>query len=289
MRETVIDLDGDVRVEEHGDDGPTVVMVHGLGGSRLNWRGVAPGLAARGRVRALDLRGHGHSPMPRDASLDENLALLARYIEREVGHSVTLVGNSMGGLLSLLLASSRPDLVERLVLVNPALPWTYARRPDPLVATVFSIYAVPGLGELYVKNVIGRVPPERAVRDMMALCGVSPDAIDPELLRAHVALAHERAATMPYRHRAFLSAARSVIRRVVSRSAFEHHVHRVRAPTLLLHGDRDRLVPVASARAVARLRPDWTYAELADTGHTPMIQSPEDFVARVGRWLAQGA
>lgn len=289
MQSKVIELDGAVHVEEYDGDGPTMLLVHGLGGSLLNWRAVAPGLARRQRVRAIDLRGHGRTAMPRDASLDENLALLARYIEREVGHSVTLMGNSMGGLLSLLLASSRPDLVERLVLVNPAMPWTYAPRVDPLVATVFGIYAVPGLGELYVEKVLGGAPPERAVREMMKLCGVSPEGMDPALLDAHVALARERAASMPWRHRAFLSAARSVLRRVLSRSAYEHQVHRVRAPTLLIHGDRDRLVPVASARAIARARPDWTYAELADTGHAPMIQSPEGFVARVGRWLDEGA
>lgn len=289
MRSKVIELDGAVHVEEYDGDGPTVLLVHGLGGSLLNWRAVAPGLAQRARVRAIDLRGHGHTPMPRDASIDENLALLARYIEREAGHSVTLVGNSMGGLLSLLLASSRPDLVERLVLVNPAMPWTYASRVDPFVAVVFSIYALPGLGELYVEKVLGGAAPERAVREMMKLCGVPPETIDPEILAAHVALAAERASSMPHRHKAFLSAARSVLRRVLSRTAYEHHVHRVRAPTLLIHGDRDRLVPVEAARAVARLRPDWTYAELTDTGHAPMIQSPEDFVARVTRWMREGA
>ena len=289
MEQHTLDLDGAVNVERYGTDGPTVVLVHGLGGALLNWRAVAPGLAQGRRVLALDLRGHGRSAMPRDASIPENLSLLARFIEREAKGSVTLVGNSMGGYLSMQLAAQRPELVESLVLVNPALPWTYARKVDPVVATVFGIYAVPGVGEFYLQRVLSRVEPGRAVGQMMKLCGVPPGDMDPAVLGAHVDLARERAASAPHRHRAFLSAARSLMRGLAVRGLFEHALHRVRAPTLLLHGDRDRLVPVGSARAVAARRKDWVYDEWRDTGHTPMLQSPDAFVRRVDRWCTERA
>lgn len=284
MSSRTIDLDGAVQLEEHGSAGPTVVLVHGLGSSLLNWRPVAPLLARDFRVIAPDLRGHGRSAMPRDAGLDENLALLAALIEREVGHSVTLVGSSMGGLLSLLLAAARPDLVERLVLVSPAMPVAYARRVDPLVAAIFAIYLTPGLGEVYMRRVQHRVSPERAVGDMLRLCGVRPERLSSGVFAELVDQARERRRAMPWRDAAFLSAARSTVRRIASRGAFEHQLARVRAPTLLLHGDRDRLVPVESARAVARLRPDWTYDELPGIGHIPMMQDPEAFAARVARF-----
>ncbi|MEZ4392990.1 MAG: alpha/beta hydrolase [Polyangiales bacterium] len=289
MRQETLDLDGAVNLERYGSGGPTMLMVHGLGGSLLNWRAVAPTLAEGREVISVDLRGHGRSAMPRDASLDENLALLARIIEREVGHSVTLVGNSMGGLLSLLLASSRPELVESMVLVNPALPWTYARRADPLVAAMFGVFALPGLGELYLDRTGRRVEAGTAVHQWMRLCGVSPREMNAEVLEAHVELARERVRSAPHRNRAFLSAARSILRRLLVRGAFEHHLDRVRAPTLLLHGERDRLVPVEAARAVAARRRDWVYDELRDTGHTPMLQSPKEFCARVDRWSREGA
>jgi pimeloyl-ACP methyl ester carboxylesterase len=111
--------------------------------------------------------------------------------------------------------------------------------------------------------------------------------MDPAVLGAHVDLARERAASAPHRHRAFLSAARSLMRGLAVRGLFEHALHRVRAPTLLIHGDRDRLVPVASARAVAARRQDWVYDEWRDTGHTPMLQSPDAFVRRVDRWCTE--
>ena len=58
----------------------------------------------------------------------------------------------------------------------------------------------------------------------------------------------------------------------------------VRAPTLVLHGRRDRLVPVSFARAAARRRDDWRYVELADCGHAPQLELPARFVDVVSRW-----
>ena len=67
-------------------------------------------------------------------------------------------------------------------------------------------------------------------------------------------------------------------------------VDEVVAPTLLLQGDRDRLVAVASARNIASLRPDWEYHEFAGAGHVPMLEVPGEFVEVVSDWLArQGA
>ena len=61
------------------------------------------------------------------------------------------------------------------------------------------------------------------------------------------------------------------------------------APTLLLQGDRDRLVPVASARNIASLRPDWEYHEFAGAGHVPMLEVPLEFVDAVSDWLSRQA
>ena len=64
-------------------------------------------------------------------------------------------------------------------------------------------------------------------------------------------------------------------------------IQQVAAPTLLLQGDGDRLVPVASARNVASLRPDWEYHEFEGAGHVPMLEVPGEFVEVVGDWLAR--
>src|SRR5262249_37385946 len=103
-----VDVDGPVAYRQWGDDdsgsdGPTFVCVHGLGGSHLNWMGVAPGLAHTGRVLALDLMGFGFPPRAgRSSSLSSNRSMLSRFIQEMAEPPVILVGNSMGAALSLL-------------------------------------------------------------------------------------------------------------------------------------------------------------------------------------------
>src|SRR5439155_5474619 len=110
--------------------GPAMVLIHGLGGSTLNWLDVAPGLAARNRVLALDLIGFGHTPAAgRRSDLESNRKLVEAFLREVVGEPAGLVGNSMGGLLAILEAVTAPERVRALVLVNPALPKPLGIRP----------------------------------------------------------------------------------------------------------------------------------------------------------------
>src|SRR6266536_3374129 len=137
-----IDLDGPVHYLDFGGpaSGPTIVGVHGLGGAALNWSAIAPLLSGRYRVLAPDLAGHGLTQSGgRATSVTANRALLHRFVETVPGSPVILMGNSMGGMISLLEASAAPEAVAGLVLIDPALPFV-AARPDPLVAAMFAMY-----------------------------------------------------------------------------------------------------------------------------------------------------
>src|SRR4051812_24938969 len=144
-----VELGGSVHYVDFGgpDDGPAVVLVHGLGGSHLNWDLFAPLLSPHARVWALDLPGFGRSePGGRKASVQANVAVLRRFLTEVVGEPAILVGNSMGGMISILTAGERPDAVTGLVLLAPAVPGP-RRSLDPLVAAMFAIYAIPFAGE----------------------------------------------------------------------------------------------------------------------------------------------
>lgn len=111
---------GDVTAEA---DGPPVVLVHGLGHDAGTWGAVATGLARDHRLLVPDLPGHGESgPEDGPLSLRDEVEGLAAVIDRETrsGETVVLVGNSMGGWVSLLYAHEHPRRVERLVLVSSA-------------------------------------------------------------------------------------------------------------------------------------------------------------------------
>ena len=279
-----------------GDDGHPLVCVHGLGGSHLNWALAGPLLAGlpgvADRVWAPDLPGFGlTAPTSADggvrgATLAENLDLLVGYLGTvSPDRPVVLMGNSMGGLLALLLAARHPELVAGLVLINPALPAPVRTRLDPQVVANFALFAVPGLGERVLALRQARLTPQAQVAQTMALCAADPDALDAALLAEHADLAAQRR-TMPWAHRAFLQASRDIVRTVtIGRGRVWDAVARVSAPTLYVQGVKDRLVHHSAGALLVRHRPDWTHARYDDLGHVPMVEDAPRLTGDVDAWL----
>lgn len=283
-----VDLDGPVHYVDFGgpEDGPTVVLVHGLGGSHLNWDLSAPLLREHARVLALDLPGFGLSePGRRITTVRNNVRVLDRFLREVAGTPVVLVGNSMGGMISILQAAQHPDTVSGLVLVDPAVPGGPRRRLDRQVATNFVVYAVPGLGERYLAAQRRKRGTRATVTEMLQLCGVDPATVPASLLDRSAALIEQRQ-DVSGMDRAFLTAARSLLLLLADPRLMRRSMRAVEAPVLLLHGDQDRLIHVEAARDAARRHPDWGYVELAGVGHVPQLQVPERFAGELLDWLA---
>jgi len=288
-RDRRIDLGGPVHYVDFGGraDGPTFVLVHGLGGSHLNWELFAPLLTPTGRVVALDLPGFGLSePGERPATVPANVRVLESFLQRVVDGPAVLVGNSMGGMIAILLAVRAPELVRGLVLLDPALPLPLraARPRNAAVGAAFLGYALPGVGERLMHARRRRVGPRELVRAMLVLCGVDPAAMPPDLVARSVALVAQRG-DVAGMDRAFLSASRSLAWVLTFARSYRSAMSAVTTPVLLVHGERDRLVPVAAARDAARRHPSWRYAELAGVGHVPQLQVPDRLAGIVLGWL----
>ena len=280
------DVDGPVHFREwEGTSPPTFVCVHGLGGSLLNWISVAPGLAERGRVIALDLAGFGKTPRDgRSASVKANRILLSRFLRDEADGPVILIGNSMGGSISLLQAALEPESVAGLVLTSPALPWGRGGRPDPVVAAAFAMYQIPGIGERFLKERARRLGPERLVAETLALCCGDSSRVDPAVVEIMVEAAHERREledSIP----AFLEAARSLLRMSRRLTFGRELMGRVSCPVLLIHGREDRLVRVRTAIAAGEAHPDWRVRIFDDVGHVAQLEAPDRWLAEVEDWL----
>lgn len=286
MRSQTVDLGGPVHYVEFGGQGAPLVLVHGLGGSHVNWAGVGARLTPHGRVLALDLSGFGRTPPAgRGASVDANGALLERFLREVVGAPAVLMGNSMGGFLSLRTAARAPELVRALVLVNPAQPHVKGVARDPEVVRRFAIASIPLLGEFLSARKAKRLGARGLTEDLLNLCCRDTATVAPELLEAHVALSSERLASMPWSSAAYLEAARSLLGALRRTGDYARDVKAVRCPTMLVHGVHDRLVRFAYSEALAKLRPDWRFEVFPDAGHVPMMEDPEGFTARVGAWL----
>ena len=194
------------------------------------------------------------------------------------------MGNSMGGAITILESAASPQAVAAVVLVDPALPRP-AEVPDPQVAAQFLMYALPGVGEAFM-DISRRSRTDRElVERVVNLCFADPRRSSPEVMDASTELVAHRRRHMPSQDAAFLQAARSIVRAGLRPRHFKNTMRSLVQPVLLIHGDRDRLVPVAAARIAAAANPKWDTEILHDVGHTPQLEDPDAVIHAVSRWL----
>ena len=285
VNDTLLNIGGPIRITDYGGSGRLLLLVHGLGGSTENWDVVGPDFAKLGHSIALDLVGFGDSdPWDRRASVEDNARLLAEVTQLLGYEKATLVGNSMGGLISIIAATEHAERVERLVLVNPALPVSRRHPPDLEVLTKLLGPLVPGVGVPAFKAYRAAHSPEEETTETLRMITVDPSTVS-DWAKDRLTEANRRRRGHDWAIPSFLEADRSIARYVLRPRRYRKLIHRVGAPTLLIHGAEDRLVSVDSARWAASERPCWDYAEMDDVGHVPMLEASERFMSVVTGWL----
>lgn len=250
--------------------GPPVVLVHGIASSIYTWRDVLPELAGRHEVVALDLPGFGGSSQPPDLSFERLPAAVLGLADQLGLQRFALVGHSLGGAVSTLVAARRPERVRRLVLIDAAgynqapgqRPWLLRLIASPAGAPLEALPAPPrwlvwlGLRQVFEDD--SRVDAARI--DSYAAPAARPGAA--AALRA--LLGSDPGAD-------FATAARSV-----------------QAPTLVIWGEEDRWTPVEHAelfrRDVARARVEI----VRGSGHMPQEERPEDVKRLLREFLSEG-
>jgi pimeloyl-ACP methyl ester carboxylesterase len=265
--------------------GRRVLLVHGLGASTVSWQPVAAILAeATGAtVTALDLIGFGRTRAPeRRATIAVNRELVTGYLD---AHGPALfIGNSMGAAIGMGVTARRPDLVEGLVLVDPALP-----HPNPGVAdwarlSRFAPVMLAPLGRRVIGTRARLLGPERLVDTTLAWCLHDPARLDPAVRHRLIALAAERFgwAEAPA---AYADAARSLLLYLARDLHADLACAANLRPTLLVHGRYDRLVNVDCAHDAAARHQAIDLQVLDDIGHAPQLEAPETLTAAVTAWM----
>jgi pimeloyl-ACP methyl ester carboxylesterase len=265
-----------------------MLMVHGLGGNALNWMAVGPEIAKHYHAIALDLVGFGQTPLyNRSAAVGANAELVHDFIEKVIGEPVVLMGNSMGGHIAIIEAADHPTWVTECVLVDPAvpIPIRQVRRPPPAMLGLAAAASIPGLAEVVFDRRVRELGPEKLVELSLALVCADPSRVDPAVVEAHVQLTRERGHLGAQNSRAFLQASRSIALRMAD-PRFWARVKRITAPTLVIHGSLDRVIPLSAARELVRRRPDWALSVLEGVGHVPMMETPDLFLSVLFEWLA---
>ena len=251
-------------------DRPVLLLVHGIADSSTTWMDVLPGLARRFTVIAPDMLGHGQSDKPRhDYSLGAYANVLRDLMVALEIERATLVGHSLGGGIAMQFAYQQPLRCERLVLVSSG---GLGRE----VSWILRALAAPGVE--YLMPLIFPAAMRQAgdvVSSGLLRLGLRPGVLANEW-RAYAAL------TEPANRGPFVRTLRSVID--VGGQAISAHDRLYLSshlPTLIVWGDRDRIIPVDHAIAAHE---SWKGSRLAifhRAGHFPHVEDPGRFVETV--------
>jgi pimeloyl-ACP methyl ester carboxylesterase len=257
---------GRMAIQQAGE-GPPVVMLHGLGGTKVSFLPTQAALAPSHRTIAVDLPGFGDSDKP-VGSYDAKF--FARWVvglldELEIDRA-HVIGHSMGGRVAIELGMSHPDRVDCLALMTPSLAWLRDKRWTPYLKLLRP--------ELAFLQPAPRLIVERFVRAAIpgANGGWSAAGID-EFLRSYLS---------PRGRVAFYAAARNIY--LEEGEEFWTRLEAVEARSLFIWGRRDQLIPVGFARHVRRALPAAEHIEL-DCGHIPQFERPAQTHAALGRFL----
>ena len=245
---------------------PAVILLHGFGASLETWEPWAQALSARFRVIRLDLPGFGltGADPTGDYSDDRAMRILADLMRQLGIDRTSLIGNSMGGRLAWTFAAIHPDRVSRLVLVSP----------DGFASPGFA-YGHPPKVPLLMQA-LPYVAPRRLIRADLAAAYARPAAL-------------REATLIRYRDMLLAPGVRAAILARTSQTILRDPapmLARITAPTLLLWGEQDRMIPITNAADYLRYLPHAVLVRLPNLGHVPFEEDPGRSLVPVERFLS---
>jgi pimeloyl-ACP methyl ester carboxylesterase len=248
-----IDIRGiEVRYKTTGA-GSDVLLLHGWGCDHTIWAGVQAHLEGRFRVTAVDLPGFGESTEPPRAwGVEDFTACVEEFVARLGLHQPIVFGHSHGGRVALLYASR--NVVPKMVLVDAA--GVKPRRSPKYYIKVWSFKALKRLASL----VFGKA-------------------------RAQAMIEKRRNASGSADYRAASPVMRATLSRVVNED-LRAVMPLIKAPTLLVWGERDTATPLTDAHKMERLIPDAGLVVFAGAGHFSFLERPAQFAAVINSFLS---
>lgn len=248
-------------------DAPAVIMLHGFGASLHTWEGWAQALVPERRVIRFDLPGFGLTGADPTGDYGEarGMEILAALMDQLGLRRASLVGNSIGGKLAWNFAARYPERVDKLVLISPdgfASPgFAYGKKAEIPAMVRLMRYTLPtfmvrqSLAPAYGDPAILTEALVTRYRDLMLAPGV-------------------RAAMIARMEQVMLEDPEPLLRRIT-------------APTLLVWGEKDAMIPVRNAADYRRALPGAELVTFPTLGHVPQEEAPELSVEPVRRFLAR--
>lgn len=247
-----------------------ILFIHGLSGQWQNWLENIPRFATGRRVIAVDLPGFGCSEMPADKiSIELYGRIVAELCDRLELSPAVVVGNSMGGFVAAELAISRPECVERLMLIASAgvSQMDVAKQPVLAIGKAAGLLATSNVAQL---KLVARRPKVR--HWVLSLVARYPGRIKADLLFEGLM----KGADKP----GFDAALRACLE-----YDFRDSLPQIGCPTIVVWGEKDAIIPVRDADRFVELIDGSRKVVFEDTGHVPMLERPRTFNSELARFL----
>ena len=259
--------------DRYGAEDETFLLVHGYAASSYTWHRWREPLARRGRVIQVDLKGFGRAPKPDDGryTTSDLADLLVEFIRSLDLTRLTLVGHSLGGGLSLLTTLRLMDAGEsRLARLGLVAAPAYPQKLPPFVA----LSKTPSVSETFARLLGPTVIVNKVLRTIV----YDTSMITDEQVREYaVGLGAEGG----------IRAAMDVGRNIVPDNLDElaQRYGEIETPTFLLWGDHDSVIPLWVGERLAEEMPNATLTVLAECGHVPPEETPEESLAAFEAFL----
>jgi pimeloyl-ACP methyl ester carboxylesterase len=249
--------------------GPALLLIHGITGSSRTWAEVIPPLAERYTVIAPDLLGHGESAKPRgDYSLGAHASGVRDLLIALGVDKATVVGHSLGGGVAMQFAYQFPERVDRLVLVSSGGLGEEVHMLLRAATLPAAEYVLPLLCAEPLRNA------GASVARLLGRAGLRPNRDLEEMARGFASLGDLEA------RQAFVHTVRAIMDISGQRvSARDRLYLAATVPTLLVWGERDRMIPVAHGRAAHEAMPGSRCIVYEDAGHFPHLDHPWRFAS----------
>ena len=263
----MVDVDGlKVHYKETGPQGaPALLLLHGFGSSLQAWDDWSVKLDQKYRVIRLDLPGFGltgASPA-NDYSEEKDLAILTHFADKLGLEKFSVIGHSMGGKMAWSLAASQPERVQALVLMAPdGFPDAKDIGTKP-----YEVPAVTGLIKYFL--------PKYLVRKSVEPAFAQADALSDALVNRYFDMLRA-------------PGVRGAILERSNQTIYTDPVPRlkaIKAPTLLIWGEQDQMIPSTNAQSYANVLPNSTTVLLPKLGHLLQEEQPEKGLTAVMQFL----
>lgn len=261
-----IDIKGVNTFYHHAGSGKPVVLVHGSGpgvSAWANWRLVLPEVSQHFAAYAPDIIGFGKTEKPATCAFthDDRVNHLINFIETVSRTPVLMIGNSMGGCLTLAVADRRPDLVEKMVLMGS-------------VGVSFPI--TQGLAEVWAYK-----PSVETMRHLIDLFAYNKALVTDELAQLRY-----QASIQPGYQEAYEKAFPPPLQQhIEAMSIPEERIKKIQTPALVIHGREDRIIPMEVGLRIYNLLPNADMHLFGHCGHWTQIEKTAEFNALVLRFF----